>query len=195
MKTKRRIAMILALAMLSAVLSGCGIVKIIPKGEEAKYTGQKVFDAGAEAASDWENVRNEIVANAKPLAEVKAAEVSGTAYSVSFQGTVEEYNTDSPKGYLRVTVDGVDAQVNIQVGKVFSGTTVRDCQTFKGYGDFTNQTEWSAYAKTVNKEVLNNVVTPLGDLSALVGKTVAVVGCYTPGTGAVVVTPVSLTVS
>lgn len=187
--------MILALAMLSAVLSGCGIVKIIPKGEEAKYTGVKVFDASAEAAGDWENIRNEIIAGAKPLTEVKAAEVSGTAYSVSFQGTVEEYNTDTPKGYLRVTVEGVNAQVNVQVGKVFSGTTVRDCQTFKGYGDFTNQTEWSAYAKTVNKEVLNNVVTPLGDLSALVGKTVEVVGCYTPGTGAVVVTPVSLTVS
>lgn len=194
MKKARLIAMILALTMLSAVLSGCGIVKIIPKGQEAQYTGQKVFDASAEAASDWENVRNEIVGNAKPLADVMAEEVNGNAYSVSFSGTVEEYNTDSPKGYLRIAVEGVDTEVQVQVGKVFSGTTVRDCQTFKGYGSFTNQTEWSAYAKTVNKEVLANVVEPLGDLSALVGKTVEVVGCYTPSTGKVVVTPVSLTV-
>ena len=33
MKKARLIAMILALTMLSAVLSGCGIVKIIPKGQ------------------------------------------------------------------------------------------------------------------------------------------------------------------
>lgn len=114
--------------------------------------------------------------------------------TASASGTVEEYNTDSPKGYLLVSVEGVSEEVHIQVGNVFSGTTVRDCQTLKGYEDFTNQTEWSQYAKTLNDEVLTNVVEPLGDLNTLVGATVEVVGCFTPASGEIVVTPVSLTV-
>lgn len=194
MKKARFLAAILALVMLATVLAGCGIVKIIPKGSESQYTGVKEFDAGAEAANDWQSIQTEITGKATPLADCLASDVNGTAYCVSFTATVEEYNTDSPKGYLRVTVEGVSDEVQVAVGKVFSGTTIRDCQTFKEYGDFTNQTEWSQYAKTVNGEVMTNVIEPLGDLSALVGSTVEVVGCYTPGTGAVVVTPVSVTV-
>ena len=191
---KKTLAVILAVAMLAVCMTGCGIVKIIPKGEEAKYTGEQVFDAGAEAASDWTNIQNEIVGKAADLAGTLEADENGVTYCVSFTGTVEEYNTDSPKGYLRVSVEGVDDEIHVAVGNVFSGTTVRDSQTFKEYGDFTNQTEWSQYAKTVNSEVLVNVIEPLGDLSVLVGKTITVVGCYTPATGAVVVTPVSVAV-
>ena len=191
---KKTLAVILAVAMLAVCMTGCGIVKIIPKGEEAKYTGVEEFDASAEAAGDWANIQSEIVGKAADLAETLAADANGTTYCVSFTAKVEEHNTDSPKGYLRVSVEGVEEEVQVAVGSVFSGTTVRDSQTFKEYGDFTNQTEWSAYAKTVNAEVLTNVVEPLGDLSALVGATIEVVGCYTPGTGAVVVTPVSVTV-
>ena len=79
-------------------------------------------------------------------------------------------------------------------GTAFSGTTVRDCQTGKAYEDFTNQTEWSQYAKTVNDEVLTNVIEPLGDLNALVGKTVEIVGCFTPEATTITVTPVAITV-
>ena len=191
---KRTLAMILAVAMLAVCMTGCGIVKIIPKGEEAKYTGVVEFDAGAEAAGDWANIQTEIIGKAADLVQTLAEQQNGMTYCVSFTATVEEYNTDSPKGYLRVSVEGVSDEVQVAVGKVFSGTAVRDSQTFKEYGSFTNQTEWSAYAKTVNAEVLTNVVEPLGDLNALVGASIEVVGCYTPGAGAIVVTPVSVTV-
>lgn len=193
MNKVKLLAIILVMSMLAAFMTGCGIVKIIPVGEEAKYTGVKEFDASEAAADDWTLIQSEITGKAADLTEVLGGAASGTSYSVRFTATVEEYNTDSPKGYLRVKVEGVSDEVRIQVGKVFSGTTVRDCQTNKEYGDFTNQTEWSAYAKTINNEVLTNVIEPLGDLSALTGKTIEVIGCFTPDT-AIVVTPVSITV-
>jgi len=173
-------------------LTGC---KIIPKGTEAEYTGIVQFDASAEAAGDWAKVAEEISGKAEDLASVMSAgPASGITYSVSFTGTVTEYNTDSPKGYLVVSVDGVSTPVQIQVGKIYSGTTVRDSQTVKAYESFTNQTEWSEYAKTINNEVQTNVVDPLGDLSALNGKTVQVVGCFAASGEKVVVTPVAITV-
>lgn len=191
MSIKKVVAVLLAVCLVGTMLAGCGIVKIIPKGEEAKYTGVEVFDANAEAAGDWELIRKEVVGAAAAFKGVLDSASSGSSYCVSFEAKVSEYNTDSPKGYLLVNTDGID--VRVQVGKVFSGTAVRDCQTNKVYGDFTNQTEWSAYAKTINAQVLENVVTPLGDLSALVGKTITVIGCFTPG-DPIVVTPVSITV-
>lgn len=195
MKKFRPIAAALVLLLLAGCLTGCGIVKVIPKGTEGDYTGVVEFDAGAEAAGDWAAVQEGVMGQAQDLSGLLSAGTeNGTAYSVSFTGTVEEYNTDSPKGYLLVSVEGVSEEVHIQVGNVFSGTTVRDCQTLKGYEDFTNQTEWSQYAKTLNDEVLTNVVEPLGDLNTLVGATVEVVGCFTPASGEIVVTPVSLTV-
>lgn len=184
--------MLLAVSMLALLLAGCGIVKIIPAGTESDYTGQKVFDPNAVAADDWTVVCQEITGAAAPLADALASAESGSVYSVSFTGTVSEYNTDTPKGYLAIAVDGVSDEVRVQVGSVYSGTTVRDAQTVKAYESFTNQTEWSAYAKTLNGQVQTNVVDPLGDLAALVGSTVEVVGCFTPAAGAVVVTPVSI---
>lgn len=187
-------AVLLAAALLVLSLSGCGIVKVIPVGTESDYTGEVEFDASAAAADDWELIAEELTGSAQPLVDTLASAANGSSYCVSFTGTVEEYNTDSPKGYLVVTVEGVDdKEVRIQVGSVFSGTTVRDCQTSKSYEDFTNQTEWSQYAKTVNDEVMTNVVEPLGDLNALVGKTVEIIGCFTPESTTVTVTPVTIT--
>lgn len=195
MKKAHSIVILLLTAVLAAALTGCsGIVKIIPAGTESEYTGQTVFDAGSVAAGDWAAVAQEITAAAAPLADALGSAQSGAAYGVSFTGTVSEYNTDTPKGYLAISVNGVSDEVRVQVGSVYSGTTIRDAQTVKAYESFTNQTEWSAYAKTLNGEVQTNVVDPLGDLSALVGSTVEVVGCFTPASGAVVVTPVSIAV-
>ena len=194
MKKARPIAMLLAAALLAVALTGCGIVKVIPAGTESEYTGQTAFDPNAVAADDWTAVSQEVISSAAPLADTLADAQSGSSYSVSFTGTVTEYNTDTPKGYLAIAVDGVSDEVRVQVGSVYSGTTIRDAQTVKAYESFTNQTEWSAYAKTINGQVQTNVVDPLGDLSALVGSTVEVVGCFTPAADAVVVTPVSIVV-
>ena len=52
MKKFRPITAALVLLLLAGCLTGCGIVKVIPKGTEGDYTGVVEFDAGAEAAGD-----------------------------------------------------------------------------------------------------------------------------------------------
>ncbi|MCR4842313.1 MAG: DUF2291 domain-containing protein [Eubacterium sp.] len=192
---KRIVSTISLLALVAFTTTGCGIVTVVPIGEEASFTNESTFDAGEEAADSWDVIVEEITANAQDLATLKAAGTEKKAtYSVSFTGTVEEYNTDTPKGYLLVSVDGVSDEVHVAVGKVFSGTSVRDSQTYKSYQDFTNQTEWSEYAKTINENVMTNVVESL-DLESITGSTVNVVGCFAEDeSGTIVVTPVSITV-
>lgn len=197
MNAFRKITIVLVFALVMFSFSGCGIVKIIPAGTEAEYTGEKVFDASSEAATDWEKICAEIVgAGSASLKDVLASGLAkDTSYSVTLTGTVKEYNTDTPKGFLLIEADGVDKEVRVQVGKIFTGTAVRDCQTLKAFGDFTNQTEWSAYAKTINSEVLTNVIVPLGDLNSLVGKTAEITGCFASASAdPVLLTPVQITI-
>ena len=197
MKKFRSLTLALAALMLMGSLTGCGIVKVIDKGTEAQYTGETAFDAGAEAAGDWGLVAEEITGNAVDLA---SADTSG-AVAVSFTGTVTEYvnKGNGAKCSLILEVDGVDSSVTLQVGPNYSGTTVRDCQTLKEFGSFTNQTEWSEYAKTLNAEVQTNVVDPLGDMTdesvgnGMVGSTLQVVGCAITDGDTITVTPVSVT--
>ncbi len=191
---KSKLIMLSLLASMVIVSMGCGIVKVVPIGQEANYTGSTTFDASAEAADSWDYVVEEITGNAQPLGDTISGMEKGTVYTVSFSGKVNEHNTDTPKGYLDVTVDGVSNAVHVQVGKVYSGTTVRDAQTYKSYQDFTNQTEWSEYAKTLNSNVNDNVVANI-DVEGSVGKTIEVIGTFEyDGTDTLVVTPVVITV-
>jgi len=65
---------------------------------------------------------------------------------------------------------------SVQLGSIYSGTAVRDAQTGKGFKDFTNQTEWSAYAKALNSQLHELVVAPLAIDESIQGKTVSVIG-------------------
>jgi predicted lipoprotein len=195
MRIKKGLVSVIIAGVLAVSISGCGIVKVIPKGEESKYTGATAFDAGATADEDWGAVVEEVTGKAEDLASVVKDAATGTSYAVKFSGKVTEYNTDTPKGYLAMTVDGVDGEVRLAVGKVVSGTAIRDCQTVKAFQDFENQTQWSAYAKTLNTAMLTNVVEANGLGGDTVGKTVDVVGCYAPASnGTILVDAVSVTV-
>ena len=195
MKGKKKIAALILAGIMCVSLTGCGIVTIVPKGQEALFTGEEETDISASSADDWTQVVEEITENAEDLATVAADADSSTTYSVSFTGTVSEYNTDSPKGYLLVEVDGVDDEVHIQVGSVYSGTTIRDSQTLRAFQDFENQTEWSEYGSALNDEVQTNVVDANGIGDDTVGSTITVIGCYKPSSdGVITVTPVSVTV-
>lgn len=191
---KRKLIMLSLLASMVIASIGCGFVKVVPIGQEANFTGSTTFDASAEAADSWDYVVEEITGNASPLTDTISGMEKGTVYAVTFSGKVNEYNTDTPKGYLDVAVDGVSEAVHVQVGKVYSGTSVRDAQTYKSYQDFTNQTEWSEYAKTLNSYVNDNVVANI-QLEDTVGKAVEIVGTFEyDGGDTLVVTPVSITV-
>lgn len=195
MKIRAKAMAVLLAGVIAASATGCGIVKVIPKGQEAQYTGEKKFDATATADKDWDPVVKEITGKAKDLSSVTSNAKTGTSYAVKFSGKVSEYNTDTPKGYIAVTVDGVSDPVQVATGKVVTGTAIRDSQSVKAFQDFTNQTEWSEYAKTLNQASLNNVIKKNNIGKDTVGKTVDVVGCYSPAAdGKITVVAVSITV-
>ncbi|MCC8065960.1 MAG: DUF2291 domain-containing protein, partial [Clostridiales bacterium] len=106
------------------------------------------------------------------------------------------FNTDTPKYYLLITIDGYDGdeEIKIQAGGVYSGTTVRDVQTIKEFADFTNQTEWSQYAKSLNSEVDAQVVEPLALDESAAGKTVTFTGAASASGDTITITPVAMTI-
>lgn len=194
MKIRAKVLTGLLAGLLAVSATGCGIVKVIPKGTEAEYTGQKTFDASEEADEDWNSVVEEVTKNAQDLSAVAANVQAGESYSVKFTGKATEYNTDTPKGYLAVQVDGVEEPVQVGVGSVITGTAMRDCQSLKSFADFTNQTEWSEYGRELNQKSIDNVISKSDISKDTVGKTVEVVGCLSLRQEKLWVTAVSITV-
>ena len=182
----RRILAVLA-ACTAVTFTGCGVVTVVPIGEEASYTGKQEFDSAAESQGDWGAVVADISDKAQDLSETTA--VKGT-------GKIKEYNTDTPKHYLIVELDGYTGTTEVQVRTdgPNSSTAIRDLQSLKNFESFTNQTEWSSYGKELNKQALAQVIDPLGIDENVVGKTVTFTGGAEAGTDAVSVTAVELTI-
>ena len=184
----RRILAVLA-ACTAVTFTGCGVVTVVPIGEEASYTGKQEFDSAAESQGDWGAVVADIseLLNGDGITETIA--VKGT-------GKIKEYNTDTPKHYLIVELDGYTGTTEVQVRTdgPNSSTAIRDLQSLKNFESFTNQTEWSSYGKELNKQALAQVIDPLGIDENVVGKTVTFTGGAEAGTDAVSVTAVELTI-
>ena len=190
---KKKLVIMITAVMMTVSMTACGIVTVVPIGQESSFTGKQEFDSSAESSNDWTAVVDEMKANAADAATAIGSGL-GEGTAVSGTATIKEFNTDTPKHYLLVEIDGYDGEVQIQAGGVYSGTTLRDTQTLKGFQDFTNQTEWSQYAKAFNKEVDAQVVAPLAIDAGVAGKTVTFVGAASESAGKVVITPVEMTI-
>ncbi len=191
---KKVIILILTGALISMTCTGC--VKIIDKGTEGQYTGEVAFDASADSSSDWDQVVAEITENAKDLSELLAGDGVGKASAVSVTAKVKEFESkaNGKKNALILDVEGYDGTVKVQIGSIYSGSEVRDVQSVKKFENFTNQTEWSQYAKALNAEVDAQIIAPLSIDESIVGKTVTLVGGASASGDEVTITPVSLTI-
>lgn len=191
---KKKISLIMVIVLAAASLAGCGLVKVVPIGQESQYTGVEAFDSGAESSGDWADIVEEIAGAALDLSGILSGDGIGSdTLAVSGSGKIVEFNTETPKYYLLVELDGGN-EIKIQAGGVYSGTAIRDIQSLKTFESFTNQTEWSAYAKALNEEADTQVVAPLGLDESAAGKTVTFTGAATESGGTVTVTPVSMTI-
>ena len=171
--------------------------KVIDKGTEGQYTGEVAFDANASSSGDWEGVLSEITAKAQDIAGLDIKNL-GDGTAVSLKGTVSEYvsKASGKKNSIVVVPEGYegDAVFSVQLGSIYSGTAVRDAQTVKSFADFTNQTEWSAYAKALNSQLDELVVAPLGIDESIQGKTVQIIGAATASGTEITITPVAITI-
>ena len=210
---KRIVALGMAAVLLtSACLTGC--VKVVKIGEEGKYTGEVEFNAGDDVAAMWEDAilpeMNEKAVDLvefleqsngdyTTLAEEYGKYSMGTSgelsYVVKGTGTVEEVNTESQAGYMTVKLDGYDgdAQIRIQVGPVYRGSSIRDSLSFLSFGDYTNQEDWAAISQSINQMVASEVVEP-ADPASLQGRSISFVGAFTVSAGStdILITPVVL---
>ena len=191
----RRILAVLA-ACTAVTFTGCGVVTVVPIGEEASYTGKQEFDSAAESQGDWGAVVADISDKAQDLSELLNGDGITETIAVKGTGKIKEYNTDTPKHYLIVELDGYTGTTEVQVRTdgPNSSTAIRDLQSLKNFESFTNQTEWSSYGKELNKQALAQVIDPLGIDENVVGKTVTFTGGAKAGTDAVSVTAVELTI-
>ena len=171
--------------------------KVIDKGTEGQYTGEVAFDAGASSSDDWGAVVSEITANAQDIASMDLSAL-GDGKAVTLKGTVSAFESKAggKKNSITVAPEGYsgDAVFTVQLGSIYSGTAVRDVQTVKSFGDFTNQTEWSQYAKALNSQLHELVVAPLNIDESIQGKTVTITGAATGSAGSVDITPVAIAI-
>lgn len=194
------------LGMTALATTGC--VKVVKIGEEAAITGQTTFDPEASVDEMWAaQIVPEITGEATDLAtlltesEGKPSSVadkyavgsSKKCFAVKGTGTVASVK-DGNNGALVVTLDGYsgDAEVSIQVGPVFKGTTIRDSLSFLSAQDYTNQVEWAEISSSINAKVASSVVADL-DLASAVGKKITFAGTFSGDT--VTITPVQLELS
>ncbi len=190
---KKKLILIMTAVVMAMSVTACGIVTVVPIGQESSFTGEQEFDSSAESSNDWTAVVEELTANATDASQALGAG-AGSGTAVSGTAKIVEFNTDTPKYYLLVEIDGYDGEVQIQAGGVYSGTALRDTQTLKVFQDFTNQTEWSQYAKALNAEADAQVVAPLGLDESVAGKAVTFTGAAAESAGKVVITPVAMTI-
>lgn len=193
---KKKVSLIALAALLAVTFTGCGIVKVVPIGEEDQYSGKKTFDSAAESSSDWENVVADISEEAQEISEVLGGGNVTAATAVKGSGKITAYNTDTPKHYIVVEAEGYTGDIEIQVRAdgPNSSTAIRDLQHLKEFESFTNQTEWSAYGKALNKEAVAQVIEPLGIDESAVGKTVTFTGAGEANGEAISITPVEMTI-
>lgn len=193
---KRKTSLIALAALFAVTFTGCGIVKVVPIGEENQYSGKQTFDSTAESNSDWDSIVNDLTEAAQEIADVIGGGNITEAAAVKGTGKITEYNTDTPKHYIVVEVEGYTGNIEIQVRTdgPNSSTAIRDLQHLKDFGSFTNQTEWSAYGKALNKEAVTQVIEPLAIDESAVGKTVTFTGGAEPNGDALSITPVEMTI-
>ena len=194
MKKSKIILIVLCVALIAFLALSA---KVIDKGTEGQYTGEVAFDASASSSGDWGNVLNEITAAATDITAVDLGALGdGKAVTLKGQVTAFESKGNGKKNSITVIPEGYSgsAVFTVQLGSVYTGTAIRDIQSVKAFGDFTNQTEWSAYAKALNSQMHEAVVVPLGIDESIQGKTVTITGAATGSADKVDITPVAIAI-
>ena len=125
-------------------------------------------------------------------------QVSGSDnFLVKFSGVVEGDDMSSPIGTMTVNVmDGTkNIPVEVSIGPVILGTSLRDSLKFISFEEFLNQVQYGNVADQLNKTAVSEVVAPL-NITALKGKAITVYGAYTLDSDdphSITVTPIIIT--
>ncbi|MDD3141558.1 MAG: DUF2291 domain-containing protein [Lachnospiraceae bacterium] len=208
---KKMIVFSLAIVLAMTTLTGC--IKVVKIGEEASLTGEKKFSAGDDVAGFWDSqalpeltekaidlgtLLTEAKGDLKSLADKYGKYSMGTSGELSFivkgSGAVMTVDTEKKAGTLAIKLDGYTGseEVKIQVGSVIKGSSVRDSLSFIKFGDYTNQEDYAAVSQSINAIIMKTIINP-EQAKGLNGKNVSFVGCFTvDSSGTILITPVEL---
>lgn len=163
-----------------------------------KIWDSRVLPTARDTSTPIDTLVNALEKDPKAAAHEYGHDVGG-AYSflVHFSGTVSKVDTASPTGTISVNVpfSGSHLLVNVQIGPVILGTSIRDALKFISFEQFLNQMQYGSVADQINTQVENTVVSKL-NLKTLIGKRIDVRGAFTyDGTNAkdLLVTPIIVT--
>ncbi len=209
---KRLVALCMAAMLAMTTMTGC--IKIVKIGEEGKLTGEVEFNAGDDVASFWDSQAipeltekavdlgdflTEAKGDLNSLADKYGKYSMGTSgelsYTVKGSGKVTEVETQKKAGYMTIALDGYTGSevINIQVGSVMKGSSVRDSLSFIDFGDYTNQQEYAAVSQSINGIIMETVINP-ETAAGMKGKNIEFTGCFTVnGNDTILITPVTLT--
>lgn len=211
-----------SLLLFSLVVTGCTIATTRPldptTGKAIIGDEDQKFNAVNLAAQMWETqVFPALEQGATPIdpllaalrADTKAAsEKYGRrpgaeqpySFMVTGQGKILTINTESRAGSASVdTTNDGQTDMMLAIGPVIRGTALRDALPFINFNQFTNQMDYAAVSNQLNILINEKVLSPLGDVHGLEGKSVSFSGAFTIGTDLtasnVVVSPAMLKVT
>lgn len=222
MQSQKRITLICLGLILSVLCSGCSLWTVVKNdaGSQAGgtqfYFDDSSFDADKFVASVW---KDKVV----PFTAEKAVEANdvlllmksgldkagekygirssavGTAWNFIIKGKAKvlQVNTTSRNGLAELDLEPFDgkADLMLQIGPVFKGTSVRDTLSFIKFDDYKNQMVFASISTAMNTYIRTNVTSTL-DVASLKGKELQFVGTFTgESADQVVMTPVSITES
>lgn len=198
--------------LLPLLLLGCKVATIVPI--ESKSTGSEAatFDAAKRVDALWDQDVPNALARAVDLGEFVPAfahdpEAAGAKwgrregagpYHVIVQGagqvTAVDLSSRTGTASLEIAVPGGTETVQLQIGPVLRGTSIRDALPTVSFDQFVNQIEYANVANELNARVERELLATL-EREALEGRQLRVTGMVTLSDDEVLtITPVRLEV-
>ncbi len=218
-KSSKTCLVLFSAAFLLAILS-CKVVRISAADEKNAADaskgvtfGDSAFDAKKYANDIWDTKvlyrinqnsvdMHTLISGLKSDKDGTCAEYGyrvgdeGSYYNFAVKGKIKilAVHTESRNGILDADIEPYDDKkdITIQIGPVFTGTTIRDYLDFISINTFENQVEFAKLGTELNMCVRDTVVKNI-DFTKLIGKECTLTGVFTfnSGTDNIVVIPVN----
>lgn len=211
--SKRNI--IIGLVAALVVVYGFATATIVKEGEEAKLTGEVVFDPTQNAKDFWasnspkyfednavdlktliDEANGDFTSVASKYGHYSMGDKGELSFIVKGTGTIETVKNKLRNGYIGFRPDGIDDNVSyrIQIGPVFRNSSIRDTIDKISYRDYKNQIEWAQVSVAFHDLILEQVIKGL-PIEGSEGKKVTFIGCFTVGRPSqMLITPVALSI-
>jgi predicted lipoprotein len=211
-KEMRKQGAILALLITLLLVSSCTVVPI-SQGGSSQLSGQsgnfnasqfvdsawdtKVIPTISQKAVDMTTLIDALQKDQAAAEKQYGRQESGSySFMVKGEGKVTKVDTSSINGLVTVDLPPHDGKhiVNLQIGPLITGESLRDAVGLFNFGDFTNQIEYGAVSNALNDKAAKTVSSSIKP-DQLMGKDVSFLGTFTfTDLKNILITPVKLEV-